>query len=191
MLDLACRTCATWPLDLRVAVNLSALQIRNDHLLARKIEKSLADPGLPGGRLELEITETSLLEDRDLTLGFLNDVRKLGVRIALDDFGTGYSSLSYLMSFPLDKVKIDRSFVSALGRDQRATVLVDNVAKLGSQLGMTVTAEGIETEAQAEFLRALHNVQQGQGFLFGRPVPADEFLMMLEAGRSRPKRLSA
>ena len=191
VLDLACRTCATWPLDLRVAVNLSALQIRNDHLLARKIEKSLADSGLPGGRLELEITETSLLEDRDSTLGFLNDVRKLGVRIALDDFGTGYSSLSYLMSFPLDKVKIDRSFVSALGRDQRATVLVDNVAKLGSQLGMTVTAEGIETEAQAEFLRALHNVQQGQGFLFGRPVPADEFLMMLEAGRSRPKRLSA
>lgn len=191
VLDLACRTCASWPHEVRVAVNLSALQIRNDHLLARKIEKSLADSGLPGGRLELEITETSLLEDRESTLGFLNDVRKLGVRIALDDFGTGYSSLSYLMSFPLDKVKIDRSFVSALGRDQRATVLVDNVAKLGSQLGMTVTAEGIETEAQAEFLRALHNVQQGQGFLFGRPVPAEEFLLMLEADRPFAKRLSA
>lgn len=191
VIDLACKTCANWPDDVRVAVNLSALQIRNDHLLAKKIERALVEAGLPGGRLELEITETSLLEDRDSTLGFLNDVRKLGVHIALDDFGTGYSSLSYLMSFPLDKVKIDRSFVAELGRDQRATVLVDNVAKLGSQLGMMVTAEGIETEAQAEFLRALMCVHQGQGYLYGRPMAADDFANMLLAQQRQLERRRA
>lgn len=185
VIETACHECANWPNHVRVGVNLSAIQIRSDHWLERRILSALDRAGLSPHRLELEITETTLLDAGGPGLAALERLRQHGVRIALDDFGTGYSSLSYLLSFPLDKVKIDRSFVSALSTNAQAGILVDSVAKLGAQLGMTVTAEGIETPAQLAFLRALHHVGEGQGYIFSKPVPAQRARELVSEGQLR------
>ena len=185
VLERACQECATWPGSVRVGVNLSALQIRNDPQLEQRVRDALASTGLSPSRLELEITETILLEATGASMAMLERLRACGVKIALDDFGTGYSSLSYLLSVPLDKLKIDRSFVTALGKQGQAGILVGSVAKLGAELGMVVTAEGIETEAQYEFLRALHFVVEGQGYLFGKPTPAHQARALIASGLKR------
>ena len=166
----ACREAATWPGDIAVAVNVSAAQFRNAAVV-RAVMDALTESGLPAYRLELEITESVLLTDNVATLATLHTLKRLGVRVAMDDFGTGYSSLSYLQSFPFDKIKIDQSFVRNLDITGSSRLIVRSVVGLGRSLGMTVTAEGIETEAQMEQLR-LEGCDEAQGYLFSRPVPA-------------------
>jgi len=179
----ACMDAAAWPSKLSVAVNLSAVQFRNP-MLALSVVSALGQSGLSASRLELEITETVLLQDDRAVLDTLHQIRDLGVRICMDDFGTGYSSLSYLRSFPFDKIKIDRSFVSELGKENDCVAIIRAVTRLGSSLGMTTTAEGVETEQQLEILRAEGCVQV-QGYLFSRPKPLKEIPTMLRELRPR------
>ena len=147
-------------------------------MLALSVVSALGQSGLAASRLELEITETVLLQDDRAVLDALHQFRDLGVRICMDDFGTGYSSLSYLRSFPFDKIKIDRSFVRELGKGRRRRRHHPRRAALGSSLGMITTAEGVETEEQLEILRA-EGCMQVQGYLFSRPKPAAEIPAML------------
>ncbi|MCG5245648.1 bifunctional diguanylate cyclase/phosphodiesterase [Methylorubrum extorquens] len=175
----ACREAASWPGDLRVAVNVSAVQFRKTGL-EQSVMRALAASGLPAGRLELEITESVLMQDSDAVIGSLHRLRAMGVRIALDDFGTGYSSLSYLCRFPFDKIKIDRAFIRDIDEPVAAAV-VRAVVGLGERLGMAITAEGVETEEQLVQVRR-KGCTEVQGFLLGRPLPAAE-AMTLVAGR--------
>ena len=167
----ACRNAAKWPNDMKIAVNLSPVQFTAPNLF-EVIEQTLAETGLAPHRLELEITERIFMENTENTLATLRRIKGLGVRIALDDFGTGYSSLSYLRSFPFDKIKIDRAFVSDLSERNEHIVIVQAVVSIARALGMTTTAEGVETEAQHEFLVAL-GCDEVQGYLFSAPVPVD------------------
>jgi len=168
----ACADAATWPADVKVAVNLSAAQFASRSLV-EDIAGILVESSLPANRLELEITEGVMLEDTEATLGTLHRLRDLGVAIAMDDFGTGYSSLSYLRRFPFDKVKIDRSFIDGLDKGGDCAVIIDAMTELCRSLGIATTAEGIETEQQLALLRH-GQCSEGQGFLFGRPCPASE-----------------
>jgi diguanylate cyclase (GGDEF)-like protein/PAS domain S-box-containing protein len=179
MLRRACMDAALWPDDVRVAVNLSPLQFRVGNLLSIVMD-ALKQSGLPAKRLELEITETLLLEKSDQVLATLHALRTLGVRISMDDFGTGYSSLSYLRSFPFDKIKIDQSFVRDLGANRDAQAIVRSIISLGIGLGVTITAEGVETEAELRCLRA-EGCHEGQGFLFSRARPNAEIVELLRA----------
>jgi diguanylate cyclase (GGDEF)-like protein len=173
----ACVDATTWPDNLKVAVNLSPVQF-GSRTLVEDVKAALAEAGLPARRLELEITETAMLEDTDGVLLVLHRLRNLGLDIALDDFGTGYSSLSYLQRFPFHKVKIDRSFIARLGQGGDTDTIVAAVVDLCARLGMVTTAEGVETPAQLRHLTALHCVE-AQGYLFGRPAPAAEVEEML------------
>ncbi len=178
MLRRACADAAQWPDDVRVAVNLSPLQFRVGNLLSLVMD-TLKQSGLPAKRLELEITETLLLEKSSEVLATLHALRALGVRISMDDFGTGYSSLSYLRSFPFDKIKIDQSFVRDLASNRDAQAIVRSIISLGKGLGVTITAEGVETEAEVECLRR-EGCHEGQGFLFSRARPNSEIAGLLK-----------
>ena len=169
VLNQATRTAALWPEPWRVAVNISPLQFRHKSLVGL-VKKALKVSGLSPTRLELEITESVILEDETHNLAILNSIRSLGVRIAMDDFGTGYSSLSYLRTFPFDKIKIDQSFVRDLPHDKNALSIVRAITDMAQSLGVLITAEGVETEAQMEALKAL-NCGEAQGYLIGRPAP--------------------
>jgi diguanylate cyclase (GGDEF)-like protein/PAS domain S-box-containing protein len=182
MLRRACMDAATWPDDVRVAVNLSPAQFRTGNLLSVVMD-ALKQSGLAAKQLELEITETLLLEKSSQVLATLHALRALGVRICMDDFGTGYSSLSYLRSFPFDKIKIDRSFVSDLAANPDAQAIIRSIVSLGKGLGVTITAEGVETEAELSCLRA-EGCHEGQGFLFSRARPNAEIVVLLQAQRS-------
>ena len=173
VLKLACAECATWPDDVRIAVNLSPLQFRKGDLIAT-VNRALAETGLDPRRLELEITETILLDNIKATLAVLADLRALGVRIALDDFGTGYSSLSYLHQFPLDKLKIDRSFLRHIETSDRSRTLLRTVTRLSRDLGLSVVVEGVETEDQMAFIVQEATVDEVQGFLFSPAVPSEK-----------------
>jgi EAL domain-containing protein (putative c-di-GMP-specific phosphodiesterase class I) len=175
----ACMDAALWPDDVRVAVNLSPLQFRVGNLLSVVMD-ALKQSGLPAKRLELEITETLLLEKSSQVLATLHALRALGVRISMDDFGTGYSSLSYLRSFPFDKIKIDQSFVRDLAANRDAQAIVRSIISLGIGLGVTITAEGVETEAELSCLRS-EGCHEGQGFLFSRARPNAEIVRLLKA----------
>ena len=166
----ACAEAATWPGDVKVAVNLSPAQFKSRDLV-QAVVNALASSGLAPQRLELEITESILLQDDEANLAILHQLRGLGVRISLDDFGTGYSSLSYLRSFPFDKIKIDQSFVRDLSVRDESLAIVRAVTGLGSSLGISTTAEGVETEAQLEKLRA-EGCTEVQGYYFSPPRPA-------------------
>jgi len=179
MLRRACMDAALWPGNVRVAVNLSPLQFRVGNLLSVVMD-ALKQSGLPATRLELEITETLLLEKSSQVLATLHALRALGVRISMDDFGTGYSSLSYLRSFPFDKIKIDQSFVRDLGSNRDAQAIVRSIISLGIGLGVTITAEGVETEAELSCLRA-EGCHEGQGFLFSQARPNAEIVKLLMA----------
>jgi EAL domain-containing protein (putative c-di-GMP-specific phosphodiesterase class I) len=174
----ACMDAAQWPDHVKVAVNLSPLQFKTGTLL-QNVRDALAASGLSPNRLELEITETLLLDRSDHVLATLHALRALGVRISMDDFGTGYSSLSYLRSFPFDKIKIDRSFVHAIGENADSQAIVRAIVSLGSSLGITITAEGIETEDDLAYVRA-EGCNEGQGYLFSKPQPAREVTAFLE-----------
>jgi EAL domain-containing protein (putative c-di-GMP-specific phosphodiesterase class I) len=175
----ACATAAKWPGDVRIAVNLSPIQFRNPGFV-QVVVGALAASGLPADRLELEITESVLLQDSEATLSTLYQLRGLGVRIAMDDFGTGYSSLSYLQSFPFDKIKIDRSFVKDIVDGVGSLNIVRAVAAMANGLGMATTAEGVETKEQLDTVKA-EGCTEMQGFLFSRPVPAEEIEALLLA----------
>ncbi|WP_456619466.1 putative bifunctional diguanylate cyclase/phosphodiesterase [Bradyrhizobium sp. P5_C12] len=181
MLRRACFDAATWPDDVRVAVNLSPLQFRSGNLLS-VVTDALKHSGLPPRRLELEITETLLLEKSAQVLATLHALRALGVRISMDDFGTGYSSLSYLRSFPFDKIKIDQAFVRDLGANREAQAIIRSIVSLGKGLGVTITAEGVETEAELSCLRA-EGCDEGQGFLFSKARPNADIISLLAAQR--------
>lgn len=174
----ACSVAVSWPQDVRMAVNVSAAQIKSGGY-ARSVISALASSGLPAGRLELEITETVMMDESDTVLRTLSQLRGLGVRIALDDFGTGYSSLGYLRRFPVDKIKIDRSFIHDLDRRDTAAI-VRTVVGLGAELGITVTAEGVETEAQLDMLRGA-GCGEAQGYLIGVPAEASEMNRLLRS----------
>src|ERR1700692_1348572 len=165
-------TAAQWPGDLHVAVNISAAQFRSPGLM-QVIVGALAASGLPPTRLEIEITETVLLQNRETTLAVLHQLRALGVRIAMDDFGTGYSSLHYLQCFPFDKIKIDRSFVKDIAKNAGSLNIVRAVAAMANGMGMTATAEGVETAEQLETITS-EGCTEMQGFLFSKPLPLAE-----------------
>jgi EAL domain-containing protein (putative c-di-GMP-specific phosphodiesterase class I) len=172
----ACRDAARWTTAC-VAVNLSPVQFRNPNLIA-SVKAALEAAGLPAQRLELEITESVLLQNSETTRETLLELRNRGIKISLDDFGTGYSSLSYLRSFPFDKIKIDRSFVSELGTSKDSLAIVRAVAGLGKSLGMVTTAEGVETSDQLDLL-GREGCTQAQGYLISKPRPIAEVEHML------------
>ena len=168
----ACRSAAHWPSSLNIAVNLSPVQFSAPNL-SEMVRHILTETGLEPHRLELEITEGVFMANNESTLSTLRQLKQLGARISLDDFGTGYSSLSYLRSFPFDKIKVDRSFVSDLAEGTVHVVIVQAVVSIARALGMTTLAEGIETAGQHEFLAAL-DCDEGQGYLFSAPVPIEK-----------------
>jgi diguanylate cyclase (GGDEF)-like protein len=174
----ACRKATSWPSDLKVAVNLSPVQFKNGTVVL-DVVAALGASGLPAHRLELEITETVLLQDTEATIATLNTLRDLGVSISMDDFGTGYSSLSYLRKFRFDKIKIDRSFIRDLSEEPDSIAIIRAVAGLGRSLGIATTAEGVETEAQLHRVRE-EGCTEVQGYLFSRPVPADQVQLLLQ-----------
>jgi diguanylate cyclase (GGDEF)-like protein len=183
VLRTACRDAAGWSQDVCVAVNLSPAQFKDRNLIS-SVVSALAVSGLAACRLELEITESVLLQDSDVTLATLHKLRALGVRISMDDFGTGYSSLSYLRSFPFDKIKIDRSFVNEVATRDDSMAIVRAVTGLGKSLGISTTAEGVETSEQLALLR-LEGCTEVQGYLFSPPRPAEDVERML--AKSRPR----
>ena len=169
---------ATWPNNTKVAVNLSPIQMLSPNLVPMVIG-ALAAAGLPASRLELEITESVLMQNTEATVAALHQLRSLGVKISMDDFGTGFSSLSYLRRFPFDKLKIDRCFISDLSKhDQSGLAIVRSVAALAKNLGMITTAEGVETAEQVELVRMI-GCTEVQGFYFGRPQPLKDIVRTL------------
>ena len=174
----ACEEASGWPGELKIAVNVSPAQFQSADLI-RTVRAALGETGLAPQRLELEITETVLLASGGATVAILHALRGLGVRISMDDFGTGYSSLSYLRSFPFHKMKIDQSFIRDLAQENGSGFIVKAVISLGSSLGMTMTAEGVETEDQLARLRE-EGCDEVQGYLFSPPVPAVEIPALLE-----------
>jgi diguanylate cyclase (GGDEF)-like protein/PAS domain S-box-containing protein len=184
VLRMACNEAATWPAHVRIAVNVSPVQLKSD-TLALRIAGALSASGLDPRRLELEITEAVLIRDDEVALAILHQLRAIGVRIALDDFGTGYSSLSYLKRFPFDKIKIDRCFVADIAEASGAPVIVQAVVNIAAASNMTTVAEGVETEAQRAMLRTLGCTEM-QGYLFSAPKPAAEVLKLFGASDAAP-----
>jgi diguanylate cyclase (GGDEF)-like protein len=181
----ACTTAALWPADLHVAVNISAVQFRSPGLM-QVIVGALAASGLHPTRLEIEITESVLLQNKETTLELLHQLRALGVRIAMDDFGTGYSSLTYLQCFPFDKIKIDRSFVKDITENTGSLNIVRAVAALANGMGMTATAEGVETSEQLDKITS-EGCTEMQGYLFSKPLPAGDIERLFLSGREPRK----
>jgi len=173
----ACREAASWPRPLQVAVNLSPVQFQAGDL-ERSIHQILLETGLSPTRLEVEITEGVLIGDFTRALSLLRRLKALGIRIAMDDFGTGYSSLSYLQSFPFDKIKIDRSFISNLEATPQSAEIVRAVLSLAHALHLPVVAEGVETEAQRAFLEG-ESCEEMQGYLIGRPEPIERYFELI------------
>jgi diguanylate cyclase (GGDEF)-like protein/PAS domain S-box-containing protein len=166
----ACAEAATWPVPLKVSVNISAVQFKVGNL-PKTVMQAIGDSGLAPHRLELEITESTLLEESESVLAALQILRSLGVGISMDDFGTGYSCLTYLRAFPFTKIKIDKSFVSEIAEGEQSTAIIHAVTALGASLGASITAEGVETKDQLEWLRR-QGCTEIQGFYFSPPVPA-------------------
>ena len=183
LLRQACRDALTWPAELTLAFNLSAIQLR-DPTLGLRVLAILGETGFSPRRLELEITETVLVDNIAVAQEVIIQLREAGVRIALDDFGTGYATLSQLLSFQLDRIKIDRSFVDRLGKDTESDIIVRAVLGLAKGFGLATTAEGIESADQLASLKA-DGCLEGQGYLFGQAVPANEIHKVL--GKPKPK----
>jgi len=172
----ACADAAKWPHPIGVAVNLSPIQLNSKNLLPTVLN-ALASSGLPASRLELEITEAVLMQSSEMTLKTLHQLRSLGIRISMDDFGTGYSSLSYLKSFPFDRIKIDRCFISGMGSGSESIAIIKAVVTLAETFGMATTAEGVETAAQLDQVRQL-GCTDVQGFFYSKPLPVEELERM-------------
>jgi diguanylate cyclase (GGDEF)-like protein/PAS domain S-box-containing protein len=187
VLTTACLEAATWPGHIKLAVNVSPIQFKDD-TFALKVVAALAASGLAASRLELEITEAVLIRDDDAALAILHQLRAIGVRIALDDFGTGYSSLSYLQRFPFDKIKIDRCFVSDIADSDASSSIVRAVVSIAAARNITTTAEGVETEEQRSLLRTFGCTEM-QGFLFSPAKPAAELEILFFSHRAKRKAL--
>jgi EAL domain-containing protein (putative c-di-GMP-specific phosphodiesterase class I) len=172
VLKRACAEAAGWPQHLRVAVNVSAAQFK-DEALELDVMAALAASGLSPQRLELEITETVLLDCSDDTLAMLRRLRNIGIRLAMDDFGTGYSSFGYLRHMPFSSIKIDRSFIQNVVTEKNTQAIVQSIVKLAKSLGMSTTAEGIETEEQLLCVKD-SGCREVQGYLFSKPIPPSE-----------------
>ena len=183
VLTTACAEAATWPEHIRLAVNVSPVQLKS-RTLALRITGALAASGLKPDRLELEITEAVLIRDDEAALAILHQLREIGVRIALDDFGTGYSSLSYLKRFPFDKIKIDRCFVSDIAEADGSSSIVQAVVNIAAALNTTTTAEGVETAAQRDVLRKLGCTEM-QGYLFSAPKAAADVKRLFSAADAK------
>ncbi len=192
VLETACGRCTEWPEDVAVSVNLSAVQLRRYDVVA-SVKQALEKSGLAAQRLHLEVTETAVLEDVESTCGILSELQAIGVKISLDDFGTGYSSLNYLNRLPIDRLKVDRSFVSDITDKRECLVLMRGVARLAQDLGLVVVVEGVETQEQMDLLASELPSLEVQGFLFGLPLPADGIAQLLDHHRITvvPKRLEA
>ncbi len=186
----ACLECRRWPGDTAVAVNLSSIQFDRSNVPAL-VRETLAATNLAAHRLEIEITESTLLQDTKRTRADLNQLAELGVKISLDDFGTAYSSLSYLHSFPLHKVKIDQSFLQGLGDDERRVTLLRGITRLSAQLGLKVVVEGVETQEQFDLLAAEESIDEVQGYLLCRPMPAADLRKLLYASYVAPAQISS
>jgi EAL domain-containing protein (putative c-di-GMP-specific phosphodiesterase class I) len=182
VLRTACQEAANWKQPLTIAVNVSAVQIYHESFIAT-VHEILLETGLPARRLELEITETALIRDFDRALSTLRKIKALGVHIAMDDFGTGYSSLSNLRAFPFDKIKIDGSFIKSVNTNSQAAAIVRAVLGLGRGLGLPVLAEGVETEAELQFLRD-ESCDEVQGYLLGRPAHIEHFLNITQGTKT-------
>ncbi|OJU10319.1 MAG: diguanylate cyclase [Caulobacterales bacterium 68-7] len=180
----ACRQAAGWAQPLHIAVNLSAYQFKSPNLV-ELVASALAQAGLDPARLELEITETALLDNTESVLAALRGIRALGVKISMDDFGTGYSSLSYLQKFPFHKIKIDQSFVRRMAGDRESEAIVKAVAALGATLGMTTTAEGVETDEQLALVRST-GCTHVQGYLTGKPMPGEHAAALVLSSKGSP-----
>jgi diguanylate cyclase (GGDEF)-like protein len=174
----ACKECGNWPADVHVAVNFSPIQFRRGNV-PEMIREVLAETGLEPHRLDVEITESVLLQDTQATHAALKQICDLGVQISLDDFGTGYSSLSYLHSFPLHKVKIDRSFLEGLESGGRSLILFRGIARLSAELGMIVAVEGIETQEQLALVASEPSIEEVQGWLFSAAIPGSQIRQLL------------
>jgi diguanylate cyclase (GGDEF)-like protein len=172
ILQRACADAAAWPAHIKVAINISAVQFKKGNLFD-VILCTLVETGLAPERLELEITETSLLENQEAHLATIRQLKNLGITMALDDFGTGYSSVTYLTNFPFDKIKIDRAFTHGVLTRRDCAAVVSAVLALAQGLGTITTVEGVETEEQFEYMREA-GVDLAQGYLFGRPVPLSQ-----------------
>jgi EAL domain-containing protein (putative c-di-GMP-specific phosphodiesterase class I) len=166
---------------MRVAVNLSARQFRQKNLI-ETISGILEQTGLDASLLEVELTESLVMQGAEQSITILRELKAMGVEIAVDDFGTGYSSLSYLKRFPITNLKIDKSFIHDMASDPEDAILVKTIIDMAHGLGMKVTAEGVETLEQIEFLRQ-HHCEEMQGFYFSRPLPADQLVQFLQEGR--------
>jgi diguanylate cyclase (GGDEF)-like protein len=184
VLNEACRQVRAWhgaglP-QLRVAVNVSAIEFRNKDFV-EGVRSIISETGLDPRFLELELTESVLMGDARFAASVLQEIKSMGIRIAVDDFGTGYSSLSYLREFPIDILKIDRSFINQITADCDSSTIVDAIISMGKSLKHVVVAEGIETQYQRTYLQA-HNCEEGQGYLFSKPLPAGQFAVLLQMG---------
>jgi len=184
-----CRIAADWPDHLRIAINLSPTQFESGNLVDL-VRQTLKETGLPAHRLEAEVTENLMLDDSPFILEQLKALKEMGVNIVLDDFGTGYSSLNYLWQFPFDKLKIDRAFVTAMNTSSQARSILRAMLLMARALNIPVTAEGIETEEQAAWLRKLR-CATGQGYLFGKPLPATELARIVLADWRHEKGLTS
>lgn len=180
----ACRDAMDWPEDIKVAVNVSAIQFTNSDLPS-DVAASLAEAGLPANRLEIEITESVLMENLDEALPVLHALKQSGIRIGMDDFGTGYSSLSYLRRFPFDKIKIDKSFVNGIVEDKEAFAIMRAIILLGDALGMRVTVEGVETAEQLAMLQR-EACDEIQGYHISPPRPAVDVPYLLAWPQAHP-----
>ena len=190
VLKTATSECVNWPAPISVAVNVSARDLRGEEL-AMHVSEALRASGLAAGRLEIEVTETALIEDREGAAARLESLAEKGIGIALDDFGTGYSSLSYLDGMPFSKLKIDRSFIADITTSERSRKLMTNVARLGRDLDLVLVAEGVETEDQLEIIARDTGIDQIQGFLFSMPLPAIEtraLIARMNRSSARPAR---
>ena len=185
----ACLECRRWPGDTAVAVNLSPIQFDRSNIPAL-VRETLAATNLPAHRLEIEITETTLLQNTRRTRADLQQLAEIGVKISLDDFGTAYSSLSYLHSFPFHKVKIDQSFLQDLNDDERRITLLRGMTRLSAQLGLRVVVEGVETQQQLELLAGEDSIDEVQGYLLCRPMPAADLRRLLYATYVAPPQSS-
>jgi EAL domain-containing protein (putative c-di-GMP-specific phosphodiesterase class I) len=186
-METACKQGRAWQQqghDVRLGVNLSPAQMQSGDL-ATTVAAALKDTGYSPFLLELEVTENILLEDDEGALETFNRIQDLGVRIAFDDFGTGYASLTYLKKFPLDRLKIDKSFVSEIRTDSDDAAIVGSTINLGKLLGLSVIAEGIEDLATADLLKSM-GCEEGQGYYFGPPMPAAEFEQRFLADHPQP-----
>jgi diguanylate cyclase (GGDEF)-like protein len=182
----ACADAQDWPADIKVALNLSPRQFNSERLFPT-ISAALSSTGLAAARLELEVTETALISDADQAFELLNDLRHLGISIAMDDFGTGYGSLSHLRRFPFSKLKIDRAFVAGLTADKDSAAIVRTIVDLAHSFGMTVTAEGVETDGQMSLLQSM-DCDQAQGFLLAEPMSQAALMALLRDRRTQSGR---